>query len=88
MAPTRREIVAFFRTISDAVELPVMVYNWARGVTVGITWETALELARIDRVVAIKDSTVNRIQSLATLEQVVAKSGCSAISSIRWAMRW
>jgi dihydrodipicolinate synthase/N-acetylneuraminate lyase len=73
MAPTPREIVAFFQAISDAVDLPIMVYNWARGVTVEIMWETAVELAKIDRVVAIKDSTVNRMQALTTLERVVGQ---------------
>ena len=70
VAPTPKEIVGFFRTISDGVELPIMVYNWARGVAVEITWETALELSRIDHVVALKDSTVNKAQALATLEAV------------------
>ncbi|HME25502.1 MAG TPA: dihydrodipicolinate synthase family protein, partial [Acetobacteraceae bacterium] len=45
--------------------------NWARGTAVEITWETALELARVERVVAIKDSTANAAQALATLEKVV-----------------
>jgi 4-hydroxy-tetrahydrodipicolinate synthase len=70
-APTSREIVAFYQTISDRVDLPLMVYNWARGVVVEITADTALELTKIDHVVAIKDSTANRMQALATLEKVV-----------------
>jgi 4-hydroxy-tetrahydrodipicolinate synthase len=70
-APTSREIVAFYQTISDRVDLPLMVYNWARGVVVEITADTALELTKIDHVVAIKDSTANRMQALATLENVV-----------------
>jgi 4-hydroxy-tetrahydrodipicolinate synthase len=73
MAPTAREIVAFFQAISDGVELPIMVYNWARGVTVEITWDIAVQLAKIDHVVAIKDSTVNRMQAIATLEHVVGQ---------------
>jgi 1-pyrroline-4-hydroxy-2-carboxylate deaminase len=72
-APTSREIVAFYQTISDRVDLPLMVYNWARGVVVEITADTALELTKIDHVVAIKDSTANRAQALATLEKVVDK---------------
>jgi 4-hydroxy-tetrahydrodipicolinate synthase len=73
MAPTPREIVAFFQAISDGVELPIMVYNWARGVTVEITWDIAVQLAKIEHVVAIKDSTVNRMQAIATLEHVVGE---------------
>jgi 4-hydroxy-tetrahydrodipicolinate synthase len=72
-APTSREIVAFYQTISDRVDLPLMVYNWARGVVVEIAADTALELTKIDHVVAIKDSTANRAQALATLEKVVDK---------------
>jgi 4-hydroxy-tetrahydrodipicolinate synthase len=72
-APTPREIVAFYQTISDRVDLPLMVYNWARGVVVEIAADTALELTKIDHVVAIKDSTANRAQALATLEKVVDK---------------
>ncbi|HSU07267.1 MAG TPA: dihydrodipicolinate synthase family protein, partial [Acetobacteraceae bacterium] len=68
--PTPREVVAFFSAVSDAVDLPLMVYNWARGVSIEITWETAVELARIDHVVAIKDSTANVAQAIATLEKV------------------
>lgn len=69
-APTPREVVAFFSAISNSVDLPIMVYNWAHGVAVEITWETAIELAKIPRVVAIKDSTMNRVQALTTLEKV------------------
>jgi 4-hydroxy-tetrahydrodipicolinate synthase len=69
-APTPREIVAFFAAISDHVDLPTMVYNWPRGVSVEITAPTALELARIEHVVALKDSTANQAQALVTLEQV------------------
>jgi len=72
-APTSREIVAFYQTISDRVDLPLMVYNWARGVVVEIAADTAVELTKIDHVVAIKDSTANRAQALATLERVVDK---------------
>ena len=69
-APTAREIIAFFKAISDNVDLPIMVYNWSRGVVVEITAEIALELAKIDRIVAIKDSTNNKAQALHTLEKV------------------
>ena len=70
-APTQREIAAFYGSISDAVDLPIMVYNWTRGVGVEIAADCAAELVRINRVVAIKDSTANVAQALRTLERVV-----------------
>ncbi|MBS0562060.1 MAG: dihydrodipicolinate synthase family protein [Proteobacteria bacterium] len=71
--PTPREIVAFYRDVAEAVDLPLMVYNWARGVVVEITADTAAELAAIERVAAIKDSTANRAQAMETLQRVVGQ---------------
>ena len=43
-APTPREVVAFFSAVSDSVDLPIMVYNWARGVGVEITVVVQFEM--------------------------------------------
>lgn len=69
--PTPREVVNFYQAISDQVSLPLMVYSWARGTNVEIDRNLALELAAIDRVAAIKDSTANKVQALETLEAVI-----------------
>jgi 1-pyrroline-4-hydroxy-2-carboxylate deaminase len=71
VVPTPREVISFFKTVSESTKLPVMVYNWARGTNVEINREIAIELAAIDHVVAIKDSTADRVQAMATLEAVV-----------------
>ncbi len=31
VVPNRRELVQFYRDVSDAVDLPICVYNWPRG---------------------------------------------------------
>jgi hypothetical protein len=36
--------------VAEAVELPLMVDNWARGTNVESTWEVAAELAKVDRI--------------------------------------
>ncbi len=69
-APPPRDILHFYQTIADGVDLPLMVYNWARGVVVEIMPDLAAEIAKIDRVVALKDSTANRSQAIQTLERV------------------
>ncbi len=69
-APPARDIINFYKTISDSVDMPLMVYNWARGVVVEIPADVAVEIAKIDHVVAIKDSTSNKAQALETLEKV------------------
>src|SRR6266545_652918 len=71
VVPTPREVIAFFQSLSDGTKLPVMVYNWARGTNVEINRDIAIDLAAIDRIVAIKDSTADKVQAMATLEAVV-----------------
>lgn len=71
--PSPAEIFAFYRTVTDAVALPWMVYNWPRGTAVDITADLAGALAGLDRVVAIKDSTGNWLKMLDCLEAVVPR---------------
>ena len=57
VVPTDREIVAFFQAVSDAVAIPICVYNWPRGTNVDLTARTVQRLAEIEHVVAVKNST-------------------------------
>jgi 4-hydroxy-tetrahydrodipicolinate synthase len=70
--PSPDEIVAFYRTVSSATDLPFMVYNWPRGVSVDLAETPGLmaRLADLDHVVAIKDSTGDWLRMLGTVEAV------------------
>lgn len=57
VVPNDREIAAFYRTVSDASDIPITVYNWPRGCIVDMGAELLDELADIENVVAIKNST-------------------------------
>ncbi|MGO4103376.1 dihydrodipicolinate synthase family protein [Leifsonia sp. YAF41] len=57
VVPTRREIVKFYQDVSDASDIPICIYNWPRGCIVDLDTELLTELAAIDNVVAIKNST-------------------------------
>ncbi|MCZ4518934.1 dihydrodipicolinate synthase family protein [Rhodococcus ruber] len=67
VVPNRREIVKFYSDISDAIDLPICVYNWPRGCIVDLDTDVLLELADIDNVVAIKNSTGNFASFLASM---------------------
>jgi dihydrodipicolinate synthase/N-acetylneuraminate lyase len=69
--PNADELVAFYSTISERSDIPIMIYNWPRGVAVEITTEVALRLAEIPNVVALKNSTANKALFLETLAAVV-----------------
>ena len=71
--PTPREVICYFQDLSEYVDTPIMVYNWARGTNVEIKYDTSVELSKIENVVAIKDSTTDRDQMIKTLEHVSDK---------------
>jgi len=57
--PQQRGIVAHFRAIAGAVDLPVVVYNVPGRTGSNIEARTTLELARIPGIVAIKEASGN-----------------------------
>ncbi|MFP5355508.1 MAG: 4-hydroxy-tetrahydrodipicolinate synthase [Gemmatimonadota bacterium] len=57
--PQQRGIVAHFQAIAEAVDLPVVVYNVPGRTASNIEARTALELAEIPGIVAIKEASGN-----------------------------
>jgi 4-hydroxy-tetrahydrodipicolinate synthase len=62
MTPADEDVVAHYRAVSDAVEIPILVYNNPRrtGCYVGVKLLEAL--AEVEQVVAIKDSAGDFLQ--------------------------
>jgi 1-pyrroline-4-hydroxy-2-carboxylate deaminase len=69
--PSDEEVLAFYRTVTEAVDLPWAVYNWPRGTAVDLSVPVLSALADLDRVVAIKDSTGDELKALEGCEAVV-----------------
>ncbi len=69
--PSPEEVLAYYREVSGATDLPFMVYNWPRGVSVDLGDHPGLfdRLADLPQVVAIKDSTGNWLSMISTVEQ-------------------
>src|SRR5947208_8097231 len=55
--PPQRGIVAHYRAIADAVELPIVVYNVPGRTGSNVEAKTTLELARVPHVVAVKEAS-------------------------------
>jgi 4-hydroxy-tetrahydrodipicolinate synthase len=55
--PPQRGIVAHFRTIADAIDLPIVVYNVPGRTASNIEAKTTLALAENPRIVAIKEAS-------------------------------
>jgi 4-hydroxy-tetrahydrodipicolinate synthase len=67
------ETVAYFETLSNSLEVPIMIYNWPHGSGIEIYGDLAERLADIKNVVAIKDSTPNGEQFKETTKRVIDK---------------
>lgn len=68
--PTQEEIFHHYRLIDAEIELPMVAYNWPRGTAVEIELETAIRIAELDHVVALKNSTANTDSVLAYIDHL------------------
>ncbi len=57
--PPQEGLYRHFKTIAEAVSLPVMLYNVPGRTAVNLTAETTLRLAEIENIVAIKEASGN-----------------------------
>src|SRR5580765_5514529 len=57
--PFDHEIVQYYEDLAAATDAPLMVYNWVHGTAVDMKADLILQLAEIDTIVSVKDSTPN-----------------------------
>ncbi|HEX5596685.1 MAG TPA: dihydrodipicolinate synthase family protein [Micromonosporaceae bacterium] len=57
VVPSRAEIIAYYQAVAEAVDIPLCVYNWPRGTGVDLDTDLLVELAQLETVVAVKNST-------------------------------
>ena len=78
MMPTEREIYAFYSEVNDSSPLPICVYNWPPGTNIDMSKALLSDLADLEKVVAVKNSTPDTKhfdQVLATLKSRVRVFG-------------
>ena len=66
--PTQDEIYEHYRLIDEAVDVPIVAYNWPRGTAVEIEIDTAKRIADLEHVVAMKNSTADISSVIAYIE--------------------
>ena len=67
--PTQDGLYHHFRTIAEAVNIPVILYNVPGRTVADLANETALRLAEIDNIVGIKDATGNMDRGIELIER-------------------
>lgn len=55
--PTQNGIVAHYKTIAKATELPIILYNVPGRTGSNVTAETTLELSKVENIVAVKEAS-------------------------------
>jgi dihydrodipicolinate synthase/N-acetylneuraminate lyase len=76
--PNEEEIFNFYRTVAEAVRLPIVVYNWPAGTGIDMSVQLLARISALDKVVAIKQSTSHLdrfIQTLFELNGIVRVFG-------------
>ena len=55
--PTQKGLVAHYKTIAKATELPIILYNVPGRTGSNVTAETTLELSKVENIVAVKEAS-------------------------------
>ena len=71
--PTQRGLYLHFKAIAEAVDLPLVIYNIASRTAVNIEPETFAQLASIETIVAVKESSGNLEQMSRILQLTQGK---------------
>lgn len=72
--PSEPEILDFYRTVAESVDIPIMVYNWQRGTAIDMSTDLMEKILQLPNIGAIKDSTPDYAQHLSTLHRLGRKT--------------
>ena len=66
---TQKGLIEHYKTIAEAVKIPIIMYSVASRTGVNITPETCLELSKIENIVAIKEASgnISQVAKIASL---------------------
>ncbi len=67
--PTDRGIYEHYRTLAEAVDLPIILYNIPQATGVNLSWQMVEDLAEIPNIIGLKDSSGELRYMLSVLEK-------------------
>lgn len=71
---TENEIYNFYRVIETQVEIPIMVYNWPRGIGGDMSEDLLVRLGKLEQVVAIKESSGDEEKTIRVLRRLLEEN--------------
>ncbi|CAM5479783.1 4-hydroxy-tetrahydrodipicolinate synthase [Alcaligenes faecalis] len=91
--PGQNEVVAYFKEVAAATELPIVMYNFPARIGIQIELESVYELAKVKNIVGIKESSGNfsRVVAMVNADlpdfQVVCGCDDQAADFLFWGVR-
>lgn len=91
--PAQNEVVAYFKEVAAATELPIVMYNFPARIGIQIELESVYELAKVKNIVGIKESSGNFSRVVAMVNanlpdfQVVCGCDDQAADFLFWGVR-
>ncbi|MFC3864837.1 4-hydroxy-tetrahydrodipicolinate synthase [Alcaligenes aquatilis] len=91
--PGQNEVVAYFKEVAAATELPIVMYNFPARIGIQIELESVYELAKVKNIVGIKESSGNFSRVVAMVNanlpdfQVVCGCDDQAADFLFWGVR-
>ncbi len=71
--PTQQGLYAHFKTIANAVKLPIIIYNIPGRSVIDMSIDTMVELSKIENIVGVKDATNDLFRPLLTANYIKNK---------------
>jgi len=68
---TEDEIFNFYSIINSDLAIPIMIYNWPRGVGVDMSENLLIKLTNLSEVVAIKESSGSDVKTIIVLKRLI-----------------
>lgn len=59
LVPSQEELIGHYKAVAAAVKIPIVLYNIPKNTGINIAIETVAELAKVDNIIGIKDSSGN-----------------------------
>ncbi|EIW20630.1 Dihydrodipicolinate synthase [Pelosinus fermentans DSM 17108] len=59
LVPSQEELLYHYKAVAAAVTIPIILYNIPKNTGINIAVETVAELAKVDNIIGIKDSSGN-----------------------------
>lgn len=79
LVPSQNEVIQHYKAIAETVKIPIIIYNIPKNTGMNLEPETVLELAKVENIIAIKDSS-GKLENIEKYIQITRNEDFSVLS--------